>query len=138
MMRIMRARPARSLGTILALFALLLQAGVALAHQPLLVGAFAPGVGLAMCHVATGNAPEKSGGTGPSAPDKVAFCSICLGLQASASFCLPVPAVAGLARALPQAVKLALPPDFSGALPVATWHIAKPTPGAKAPTRSGW
>src|SRR5665213_2630515 len=111
MMRIMRARPARSLGTILALFALLLQAGVALAHQPLLVGAFAPGVGLAMCHVASGNAPEKSGGTAPSAPDKVAFCSICLGLQASASFCLPVPAVAGLARALPQAVKLALPPD---------------------------
>jgi hypothetical protein len=104
----------RGLGTILALLALLLQTGVPLAHQPLVMGSFAPGLGMPMCHVATGAASDKSGGATPSAPGKIAYCPICLGLLADASGCLPNAVAAGLALAPPEVVALRLPPGKVG------------------------
>lgn len=95
----------RRLGAFLGVLALLLQMGVALAHDPLRLGAAVPWLGAPLCHVG-GN-----GNTGqPSAPGKSAVCPLCLGLAGNACFITPQ-AVAGMAVAALPAPAPPLPPS---------------------------
>jgi hypothetical protein len=86
-LRCRRREPARRLGALLAIFALVLQLGLPLAHDPIGLGLAAPLLGAPLCHVgasgAGGHAPL------PAAPGQGALCPICLGLAAASSAVLP-------------------------------------------------
>jgi hypothetical protein len=98
------ASPSRVVGAFLGVLALLLQMGVALAHDPAGLATGAPGLGLPLCHAGGDGAAGPA--HGPPAPGKAAVCSLCLGLAAGAGL-MPPPAIPGVAiAALPQ---LALP-----------------------------
>jgi hypothetical protein len=90
------ATPARIVGAFLGVLALLLQMGVALAHDPAGMAAGAPWLGLPLCHAGSDGAAAPA--HGPSAPGKAAVCSLCLGLAAGAGL-VPPPAIAGISVA---------------------------------------
>jgi hypothetical protein len=99
--RLRRSRPARAVGVVLGALALLLQMGVALAHDPLGRGTALPWLGVPLCHV---GAPQGNP-SAPTPPDQAAPCPICLGLAASAALVLPpvVPGVVPVSLPVPLA-----------------------------------
>ena len=74
-------------GALLAYFSLILQVGLAAAHEPVGLGFASPLFGAPLCHFsgsgATNHAPS------PAAPGQGALCPICLGLAAASSAVLP-------------------------------------------------
>ena len=108
--RLRGAGPARGIGALAGMLALLLQLGVPLAHDPAGLGPLAPLLGVAMCHVgAGGTAGSPRGDSTPSAPRNATLCPICLGLQATASFLAPPAAGFVAVASLPAPPPLSQP-----------------------------
>ncbi|HXQ51766.1 MAG TPA: DUF2946 family protein [Stellaceae bacterium] len=105
--RLRRSRGARSAGALLGILALLFQMGVPLAHDPLVLGAAAPWLGIPVCHVGM---PQDTP-SAPTQPDRLAPCAVCLGLAASACLVLP-PAAGGIVLAASPAPSTLAPPAF--------------------------
>jgi hypothetical protein len=106
-----RREPTRRFGALLAIFALVLQLGLPLAHDPIGLGFAAPLVGAPLCHVgAGGHAPL------PASPGQGALCPICLGLAAASSAVLPpdpgTTIVAALSADAPPPLPLAAAPPL--------------------------
>lgn len=107
----MRRHCLRQVGALLGVLALLLQMGVALAHDPTGLAALAPGLGLPLCHVASGDRTADPS-QAPAAPNKSAICPLCLGLAAGAAFISP-PAIGGVAIAASPQTALPHLPDIA-------------------------
>lgn len=113
-------------GALLAVFALVLQMGASLAHQPIGLGPFAAWPGAALCHAGNGDRPVPAGAPAPADPAKSYTCPICILLQASAACFMP-PVVDEIARGAPVPLPLSPRP--------AVVHLAR-APGIVAQPRA--
>ncbi len=98
-----RDRTARRVGAWLAVFALLLQMALPLAHDPLGLAMVAPGLSSPICH-AGATAAEGAPGQRPASHDPACgICPLCITLQSGGVFLAPSAGAGILAAFLPAA-----------------------------------
>jgi hypothetical protein len=119
--RLRRDGAARSVSALVALWALLLQLAVPLAHDPLGIGTFTPWLDAPLCHAGIAATIPSAPGTPLPADTQSHLCPLCVALQACGSFIMPLVG-AGLAAIvlpalppapLPAGVRLTHAPGFT-------------------------
>ena len=123
--RLRRDGAARRVSAFVALYALLLQLAVPLAHDPIGIGTFAPWLDAPLCHA--GNSVPAAPGDQTPVGTQSHLCPLCVSLQACGSFIAPL-AGAGLVAVLPPAMRPAPLPA-----PVRLTHASGFTPQSRAP-----